>query len=226
MKDNKRFSCSGNLRHFHECRAIFFFTVRFIWWFGQGFRFFLVELKKEKNIPRHTNMLSRTRAHTNRKLPPSSNEFMQITNMQMRVVRLSCSVMRLEENTTKKKERKTHYESISFNLCRHRDSLIPTPTAFPPQCADSPHSATPFLPPLPSGVKTTGAGKCKPLGGKCSLTAFWCVCHWSVNNEGVSWNHSSCGWSSWTPAPDTDQGGRRSGGTAAKLHTKVRLSKA
>lgn len=115
-----------------------------MWWLGQDFDL-LVELQST-----HRD----TRAHTcthNRKLPPSSNEFMQITNMQIRVVQLSCSVMRFEENTTKKRE--TYYESISFNLCRQRDSLIPTLTAFPPQCPDFPHSATPFLPPLPSGLK-------------------------------------------------------------------------
>lgn len=165
----------------------FFFKVRFIWWFGQGFRFFsLVELKKQ--VPRHTNMLSCTHAHTNRKLPPSSNEFMQITNMQMRAVGSAVLWCVLKKKQPKKKKRETHFESISFNLCRRRDGLIPTPTAFPPQCSDSPHSATPFLPPP---ALRGGNHRCrkmqKPLGGKCSLTAFWCVCDWSVNNEGVAW---------------------------------------
>lgn len=86
---------------------------------------------------------------------------------------------------------KTRNESISFNLDRQKDSLIPTLTAFPPQCPASSHSATPHPHPLSAAspvlwAKTTGAGKCKPLGGKCSLTAFWCVCDWSVNNKGVS----------------------------------------
>ena len=85
-------------------------------------------------------------------------------------------------------------------------------------------SISPFCHPPPASpalrAKTTGAGKCKPLGGKCSLTAFWCVCDWSVNNEGVSLNHLSCWWNSWTPTPDTDQGGKRPCGTTGNLKLK------
>lgn len=48
---------------------------------------------------------------------------------------------------------KTRNESISFNLDRQKDSLIPTLSAFPPRCPAFPRSATPLLHPLPSGLK-------------------------------------------------------------------------
>lgn len=73
---------------------------------------------------------------------------MQIPNMQKQAERLSCPVMHFST-----KRRKTHCESIYFNLRRHNDGLIPSLTAFPPQCPGSPHSATPFFHPLPSGLK-------------------------------------------------------------------------
>lgn len=150
--------------------------------FGQVL-YFACQITKHMPKQTHTHACMHSCTH-NRKLPPSSNEFMQITKMQIRVVRLSCPLMHFEENTTKLG--KVNNESISFNLNRQKDSLIPTLAAFPPQCpASRPCCHPPPASPAP-WAKTTGAGKCKPLGGKCSLTAFWCVCDWSVNNEGVS----------------------------------------
>lgn len=88
----------------------------------------------------------------NRKLPPGSNEFMQITKMQILLVRLSCPMMHFEKNTTKW-EGGTHNKSILFNLDRQKDNLIPTLTAFPPQYPAFPHSATPSCIPCPLGLK-------------------------------------------------------------------------
>lgn len=101
------------------------------------------------HVVKNTHACMHTRTH-NRKLPPSSEEFMQITKMQIWVVRLSCPLMRFEENTTKWE---TSQQIYFVNLDRQKDSLIPTLTAFPPQCPASPHSATPLLHPLPSGLK-------------------------------------------------------------------------
>lgn len=123
----------------------------------------------------------------NRKLPPSSNEFMQIAKMQIRVgskASLASDPFWGKHN----KKRETQNESITFNLDRQKDSLIRNLTSFPRQCPASSYFAPhPLHASHALWAETTGAGKCKPLGGKCSLTAFWCVCDWSVNNEGVSW---------------------------------------
>lgn len=152
------------------------FQVMSTWLFGQVLYF---ACQITKHIPKHTRMHAYVHTQTVSCLQATMSSC--ITKMQIWVVRLSCPLMHFEEKTTK--WGKTHNESISFNVDRQKDSLIPTLNAFPPQCPAYP-------PPPPSSAlwaKTTGAGKCKPLGGKFSLTAFWCVCDWSVNNEGVSW---------------------------------------
>lgn len=133
----------------------------------------------------HKHAFMQTCTH-NRKLPPSSNDLMQITNMQIGAVKaqLSCDAFWRKHH---KSGRGAESLRLGFNLYRQRNSLIPTLTAFPPQCP----AFSPFCHPLLASpalrVETTGAHKCKPLGGKCSLTALWCVCDWSVSNEGVPW---------------------------------------
>lgn len=70
--------------------------------------FFIFACQITKHMPRHPHtcmhacLLTCTRG---RKMPPSSDEFMQIRKMQIVLVRLSCPLMHFEENTTEWRER-------------------------------------------------------------------------------------------------------------------------
>lgn len=92
----------------------------------------------------------------NRKLPPISDEFMQIAKMQIRVgskAQLASDPFWGKHN----KKRETQNESITFNLDRQKDSLIRNLTSFPRQCPASSYlpilPPTPFMHPMPSGPK-------------------------------------------------------------------------
>lgn len=95
----------------------------------------------------HTHACMHTCTH-NRKLPPSFNESMQITKMQIHKVSSAVCWCIL-----RKTGQKLDNESILFNLDRQTNSLIPTLVAFPAQCPASFHSAIPLLHPLPPGLK-------------------------------------------------------------------------
>lgn len=115
--------------------------------FGQVLYFVWQITQAHAQTHTHTRACMHTCTH-NRKLPPSFNEFMQITKMQIQVVSSAVCWCIL-----RKTRQKLNNESILFNLDRQKHSLIPTLVAFPPQCPASLHSATPLLHPLPSGLK-------------------------------------------------------------------------
>lgn len=79
---------------------------------------------------------------------------------------------------------------------------------------------TPNPEPLPSGAKTTGAGKMQTTGWKMLVDSILVCCDWSVNNEGGSWTTCRADGTAGQQTPDTDLGGKRLRGTTRSLKRK------
>lgn len=132
-----------------------------------------------------------------------------------RLATLSCVLMHFEENTRGPQQ-------IGFFKSGQKE-IWPNPYT---GCLSTPMASGSHLLNLPQSraaalrAKTTGAGKMKTTGWKMLVDSIL-VCLWLVNEQwGRFLNHLSCRWNSWTPTPDTDQGGKRLRGTTRSLNPK------
>lgn len=69
-------------------------------------------------------------------------------------------------------------------------------------------------------AKTTGAGKMQTSGWKMLVDSILVRLPLVSEQWGRLLNHLSCRWNSWTPTPDTDQGGKRPLRTTRSLKRK------